>query len=85
MDDDDDDGDDDDDDDDERRVCSFSNASKSWFPRPQIVDRRGSKFVLFFPRSNVYPIESNVFDVLFVSCGSYPCPRFPVPRPLSPP
>ena len=41
-DDDDEDDDDDDDDDDEGLACSFSNASKGWFPRPQIVDRRGS-------------------------------------------
>ena len=37
-----DDEDDDDDDADEGGACSFSNASKSWFPPPQIVDRRGS-------------------------------------------
>ena len=37
-----DDDDDDDDDEDEGRVCSFSNASKGWFPLPPIVDRRGS-------------------------------------------
>ena len=43
--DDDDDDDDNDggggDDDDEGRACAFSNASKGWFLRPQIVDRRG--------------------------------------------
>ena len=34
---------------------------------------------MFSPRSNVYPIESNVFDVLSVSYGSSPRPRSPIP------